>query len=104
MERISCVKNIDSGYYCQLVMTIVSVNRYGIKCKTSLEFCENKGWINPIDRDGQFQCYFRYQLGRRSLDYERQISRYKGIVSRFKGKLIDMIEDVNGQTNFISLG
>ena len=36
-------------------------------------------------------------LGRRSLDVERQINRWKGIVSRFKGKLVKMIKDVNGR-------
>ena len=35
--------------------------------------------------------YFRYWLGRRSSDDERQINRWKGIASRFKGKLIKMM-------------
>ena len=35
-------------------------------------------------------------LGGRSLDDKRQINRWEGIVSRFKGKLIKIIEDVNG--------
>ena len=30
-----------------------------------------------------------------SLDDKRQIARWKGIVSRFKGKLVKMINDVN---------
>ena len=44
-------------------------------CGTSLRFWENKGWINEIDPYGFFQWYFRYWLGRRSKDDERQISR-----------------------------
>ena len=36
-------------------------------------------------------------LGRRSLHNERQINRWKGIVSGFKGKLVKMIKDVNGR-------
>ena len=38
---------------------------------------------------------FRYWLSRRSEDDERQINRWEGIVSRFKGKLVKMIKDVN---------
>ena len=54
-------------------------------------------WINSIDTYGWIQWYFRYWLDRRSLDDERQIIRWKGIVSRFKGKLMKMIEDVHGK-------
>ena len=35
--------------------------------------------------------------GRRSLDDERKINRWKEIVSRFKGKLIKRIKDFNGR-------
>ena len=44
-----------------------------------------------------FKWYFRYWLGRRSKDDERQIKRWKGIVNRFKDKLIEMIESVDGR-------
>ena len=54
-------------------------------------------WINFIDTYGWIQWYFRYWLGRRSLDDERQIIRWKGIISRFKGKVMKMIEDVHGK-------
>ena len=40
--------------------------------------------------------YFRYWLGRRSLDDKRQIERWKQIVSRFRGKLVKMIKDAGG--------
>ena len=67
------------------------MNKYGVRCKTSLRFWENKGWINKIDPDSWFQWYFRYWLGRRSKDDKRQINRWKKYVSRFRGKLVEMM-------------
>ena len=66
-------------------------------------YWENKRWINSIDSYGWFQWCFRYWLGRRSLDNKRQIARWKGIASRFKGKLIKMIKDVNGRFDDYSI-
>ena len=50
-----------------------------------------------------FQWFFRYWLGRRSIDDARQINKWKGIVSRFKGKLVKMIKDANGKFNDYSI-
>ena len=71
----------------------MNVNKYGIKCGTSLRFWENKGWIINIDPDGWFRWYFRYFLGRRLKDDERQINKWKKLVTRFRGKLVKMIRD-----------
>ena len=74
--------NIDQKYCCSDYYD-VGVNKYGIKCETSLRFWENKGWIKKQDPYGWFQWYFRYWLGKRSKDDKRQIKRWKGIVNRF---------------------
>ena len=71
----------------------VNLNCYGVKCGTSLKFWESKNWIRSIDPYGWFQWYFRYWKGRRSEDDQRQIGRWKRIVSRCKGILIKMIGD-----------
>ena len=89
-------KNIDQKLYCSNYYD-ASVNKYGVKCGTSLRFGETKGQINEIDLYGWFQWYFRYWLSRRSSDDERQINRWKGIVIRFRGKLVKMIKDVESK-------
>ena len=50
-----------------------------------------------------FSGILKYWLVRRSLDDKRQITRWKGVVSRFKGRLIKMIKDVNGKFDDYSL-
>ena len=73
------------------------MNKYGVKCETSLRFWENKGWINKIDPYGWFQWHLRYWLGRRSKDDKRQINRWKKIVSVFRGKLVKMIRNADSK-------
>ena len=69
------------------------MDKYGVKCGTSIRFWENKGQINKINPYGWYQWCFRYQLGKKSKDNERQINRWKKIVSRFSGKLAKVIRD-----------
>ena len=90
------LKDIDQKYYCSNYYD-ASVNKYGVQCKTSLRFWKNKGWIHYIDPYGWFQWYFRYWLGRRSVDDKRQIAEWKIIVTRFKGKLAIIIKDANSR-------
>ena len=96
------LKNIDAQFYASDYYHVI-VNKYGVKCGTSLRFWENKGWINKIDPYGWFQWYFRYWLGRRSKDNERQINRWKKIVSRFRGKLVKMIRDAGSKFDDYSI-
>ena len=67
------LKHIDQKYYCSSYDCSVnkydcSVNKYG-----SIRIWENKGWINKIEPYACFQWCFRYRLGRRSDDEERQV-------------------------------
>ena len=53
------LENNDAKFYA-LDYCDINVNKYGVKCGTSLRFWEKKGWINKIDPYGWFQWYFRY--------------------------------------------
>ena len=52
-KELNQLKNIDQKYYCSSYYD-VSVNKYGIKCGTSLRFSENKGRINKMDPSDWF--------------------------------------------------
>ena len=101
-KEFNQLKHINKKYYCSNYYN-VSVTKYGVKCGTSLRFWENKGWINEIDPYGWFQRYFRYWLGRRLKDDEKQIHRWKKIVSRFRSKLVKMIKDAGSKFDDYSI-
>ena len=81
-------------------MVSVSIN---MVLNAEQRFWENKSWINEIDPYGSFQWYFGQWLGRRSKNDERQINRWKKIVSRFWGKLVKTIKDAGSKFGDYSL-
>ena len=87
-------KNIHENCYCTNYYD-VNVDKYRVKCETSLWFWENNGWSKSLDPFGWFHWYFRYWLGWRS--DKRKIARWKGIVNWCEGKLVKMIKDGNGK-------
>ena len=101
-KEFNVVKDIDQKYYCSDYYD-ANVNKYGVKCGTSLRFWENKRRVHSIDPYCWFQWSFRYRLGRSSVDDKRQINRWKRIVTRFKGKLVKMIKDASGRFDDHSL-
>ena len=101
-KKFDVLKDIDQKSSCSDYFD-VSLNKYGVKCGTSLRFWENKGWINKQDPYGWFQWYFRYWLGRRSKDDKRKIKRWKALVERFEGKLTEMIKKAGSKFDYYSV-
>ena len=52
-KEFDVLENIDQKYYCSDYYD-VNLNKYGVKCGTSIIFWENKGWINKQDPYGWF--------------------------------------------------
>ena len=79
-----------------------NINKYKVKCGSSLEDWEKNGWIDKQDPYGWFQWYCRFYKGRRSDDDERQINRWKKLAGpngRFRKRLINMIKKKNTKYN-----
>ena len=85
------LKDTDQKYYYSNYYD-ASVNKYDVKCETSLKFWKNEGYIHSINPYGWLMWYFRYWLGIRYLDDKRQIDRSKNIATKFKDKLVKMIK------------
>ena len=69
-----------------------NINKYKVKCGSSLEMWEDKGWIVEQDPYGWFQWYCRFYKGRRTKDDKRQIDRWlklAGPNGRFRRRLMN---------------
>jgi hypothetical protein len=70
------------------------INKYGVKCGSSLEAWESSNWIMAQDPYGWFQWYCRFYTGRRTKDDRRQIDRWlklTGPKGRFRRTLMNKI-------------
>ena len=79
-----------------------TINKYGKKVGTTLQFWEGKGWITKYHPYGWVQWYCDFFMGKRSPDDDRQISRWKGVAGpngRFRKWLVTQIIKKDGKYN-----
>jgi hypothetical protein len=82
------------------------INKYKVKCGSSLQDWESSGWIDKQDPYGWFQWYCRFYQGRRTKDDERQIKRWESLTGsngRFRRRLMNMIIQKNKKYNDYSV-
>ena len=56
-----------------------TLNYFGVRASQPLKVWRKKGWIYEEDPRGWFQWYCRYYMGRRCIDDDRQVRRWRQI-------------------------
>tara|TARA_B110000967_G_scaffold203765_1_gene245001 strand:+ start:415 stop:1365 length:951 start_codon:yes stop_codon:yes gene_type:complete len=72
----------------------ININKYKVRVGTSLEFWEEKGWIDKLHPYGWVEWYCDFYQGKRGVDDERQIMRWKNLAGprgRFMRFLVTQI-------------
>ena len=80
----------------------ITINKYGVRVGTSLDFWESKGWIKKEHPYGWVEWYCDFYMGKRGDDDERQIKRWKALAGkrgRFMRFLVTQILKKNGKWN-----
>ncbi len=80
----------------------INVNKYKVRVGTSLDYWEEKGWVNPSHPYGWVQWYCDFYSGKRSSDDKRQIDRWSKIAGpkgRFFRYLVTLVKDKGGEWN-----
>ena len=93
-KKLGWFKNVDIDKEVISSTYDKNINKYKVKCGSSLETWEKNGWIVKEDPYGWFQWYCRFYKGRRIKDDERQIDRWLKIVGpngRFRRRLMNEI-------------
>jgi hypothetical protein len=86
-------KNIPENYLTNEICDI-GINKYNVRVGTSLEFWEDKGWITELHPYGWVEWYCDFYQGKRGVDDERQIMRWKNLAGprgRFMRFLVTQI-------------